>query len=877
MDKIKSFRDEAIRLIALQKDLLQNIKEKVPTQQHQDGADTDGKQQAENEQFTPKAIDKKIASLEENSIKLQELDMVLAVVGTMKAGKSTCINAIVGREILPNRNRPMTALPTLIRHVPGAEQAVLHFNAKQQKPIQRLIRQLHDVLKKGTHINAEKIDTDNDLKKLAESITNHFVMKESYAGEEGIFEFLKSLNDLVRLSKELGVAFPFESYTSVDDFPLIEVEFFHLKQTGKNNTLGRFTLLDTPGFNEAGQSDHLLPMLQEQLSKATAVLAVLDYSQLKSESEEDLRKELLNIAKYSKGRMFALVNKFEKDDCNSDDEAQTRNYVAQNLLPGIVPKEKIFPVSGRSAYWAKRAELELAKNGNLNWIKGQKENWIDDFGKKVFGMRYEKYINNCAEVEDACKDLWKKSLFDKPLSDVIQYSNNNAAQMAIQAATDKLNAYAQGNKDAVTPDGIGAMLKLRLQGFNVDAEELSGLVEGLNAKLKELKKHQNKATQGLAELMAEVKIEVSEKIAQVDKQTKKAIKQFMEQGGNLSATAAQYREELKNTLENFSFYNENPSFRWPSKGKDEILNDLLKQFPSGDKEAHALLKKLEKMRQNTSQEDVYAIFPSSKSDCQKDIHLMDEMVYGSTAEASGALKEIDNIVSNFLSDNTDAVTSYLDEASKGFKEKLNILQAAIKEQVAAFKKHASTVGFDYLEFNVPKINSIKLKQGSSNTLSGLIQDNSYTTSRKREQSGAWGWLKRKADIGNNGWGTDDYDAKVSKFTFLKKDLQAHYDEHIRQYSDQLKNSVESSFTIPLEASKDEFFESMQIAFSMIRENMEASLRDQEKSVEQKIQIKQDIQELYQTYSDNVKEIDSLVRNTKNLTSISAPTSEAAYA
>lgn len=44
---------------------------------------------------------------------------MLAVVGTMKAGKSTTINAIVGQEILPNRNRPMTSVPTLIRHVPG--------------------------------------------------------------------------------------------------------------------------------------------------------------------------------------------------------------------------------------------------------------------------------------------------------------------------------------------------------------------------------------------------------------------------------------------------------------------------------------------------------------------------------------------------------------------------------------------------------------------------------------------------------------------------------------------------------------------------------------------------------------------------------------
>ena len=51
--------------------------------------------------------------------------LVLAVVGTMKAGKSTTINAIVGREIMPNCNRPMTALPTLIRHVPGRVQPLL--------------------------------------------------------------------------------------------------------------------------------------------------------------------------------------------------------------------------------------------------------------------------------------------------------------------------------------------------------------------------------------------------------------------------------------------------------------------------------------------------------------------------------------------------------------------------------------------------------------------------------------------------------------------------------------------------------------------------------------------------------------------------------
>ncbi len=56
------------------------------------------------------------AMLEGEHRKVVSQKMVLAIVGTRKANKSITINAIVGTEVLPNRNRPMTALPTYIRH-----------------------------------------------------------------------------------------------------------------------------------------------------------------------------------------------------------------------------------------------------------------------------------------------------------------------------------------------------------------------------------------------------------------------------------------------------------------------------------------------------------------------------------------------------------------------------------------------------------------------------------------------------------------------------------------------------------------------------------------------------------------------------------------
>ena len=324
--------------------------------------------------------------------------MVLAVVGTMKAGKSTTINAIVGREILPNRNLPMTALPTLIEHAPGQKTPVLYFEKRQ--PILDLIEKLEEKAQKlKPESLQERLEGDSHLQDALQKLHQTRSIAEAYQGEEAIFDFLAWLNDLVRLSAALKVPFPFEAYAGVADFPRIEVEFFHLRNQNQAGQ-GKFMILDTPGFNEdrsdkdsqkkeeqqieGNQEENpFLSMMRDQLEKASAVLAVLDYTQLKSESDGKLRNELEKIAKYSKGRMFAIVNKFDNQDSNSDNAEETREYVAKQLLPRLNP-EKIFPVSSRNAYLAQRAQLALTEGG-IQWQEGQPVSWVDDFGNEALG------------------------------------------------------------------------------------------------------------------------------------------------------------------------------------------------------------------------------------------------------------------------------------------------------------------------------------------------------------------------------------------------------------------------------------------------------------------------------------------------------------
>ena len=67
---------------------------------------------------TPNSKDRRYSehakSIENEITKVKNLELRMTIVATMKAGKSTIFNAIVGQDILPSRIQAMTTLPTEI-------------------------------------------------------------------------------------------------------------------------------------------------------------------------------------------------------------------------------------------------------------------------------------------------------------------------------------------------------------------------------------------------------------------------------------------------------------------------------------------------------------------------------------------------------------------------------------------------------------------------------------------------------------------------------------------------------------------------------------------------------------------------------------------
>lgn len=425
--------------------------------------------------YSPRGVDAQQATLNNELRKISRLEMVLAIVGTVKAGKSTTINAIVGTEVLPNRNRPMTALPTLIRHTQGQKEPVLHFS--HVAPIDDLMHTLQQRMHECDRQSlTQALEIDKDMNVLLQRIEKGEAFERHYLGAQPIFHCLKSLNDLVRLSKALGVDFPFNAYADIEHIPVIEVEFVHL--AGLDSYPGQLTLLDTPGPNEAGQP-HLQKMLNEQLARASAVLAVMDYTQLKSISDEEVRQAIAAVGKSVP--LYALVNKFDQKDRNSDDEEQVKALISGTLMKGSIHPTHIYPVSSMWGYLANRARHELTKHGRLP--DHEEQRWVQDFAEAALGRRWRNTdLDDIEHLRHAADLLWEDSLFEQPIQKLIHAAYANASLYALRSASHKLLNYAQSARE---------YLDFRYHGLTVAFDQLQQNIARLEEDMRQLKASQD--------------------------------------------------------------------------------------------------------------------------------------------------------------------------------------------------------------------------------------------------------------------------------------------------------------------------------------------------------------------------------------------------
>ncbi len=744
--------DEADRLLQLNINLLRQMVE-----------EPDVLSDSKNENrllFDKQKALKRIEELEGEQIKTARREMVLAVVGTMKAGKSTTINAIVGQEILPNRNRPMTSVPTLIRHVPGKTEPVLHLEHIQ--PVRNLLITLQEKLATpaGQQV-AQTLQQTGDTRELLDILTDDGWLKNEYHGEEEIFTGLASLNDLVRLAAAMGTEFPFDEYAEVQKLPVIDVEFSHL--VGMDACQGTLTLLDTPGPNEAGQPQ-MEVMMRDQLQKASAVLAVMDYTQMNSKADEDVRKELNAIADVSAGRLFVLVNKFDEKDRNGDGADAVRQKVPAMLNSDVLPASRVYPGSSRQAYLANRALHELRKNGTLP----VDEAWVDDFVREAFGRMKKDYVCKDSELAtEGATDLWEGSLIDQLITEVILSSHSRAAALAVDSAAAKLMQNAEN---------VSEYLSLRHQGLQQSIQSLQANITSLLADIRKIADCQEQVT-------ADVRMAMEE----IDARTREL----------LTGVCTSLEEEL------------NDYFRSGKRKEQQMLEEENSAQPR-ERNAFAFFH------------DIFGT--GNQHDRMRDFDPdSPEIKFSDRREALELMTQIESTVTSLHREAEAQFRPELEKIVSGIETGFRGTALYATENIAGrINTRLEDEGFT-VKISFPAVSQLQTRLAVKTNLSALMEERTETVTRRRRQSGVWGTVCRWFGTSDLGW--ENYDEDVSRSVININKVREEVMSLTRAYFGELQASIEQDINQPVRQEIDAFFCAFREKVEQLRNTLIQSSED----------------------------------------------------
>ena len=397
------------------------------------------------------------------------LELRMAIVAPMKAGKSTIINAIVGQDLLPSRNAAMTTIPTKIV-----------FNANREKPFlvlkQEIISVFEDTwdsLQKqintwGIEVTSEKIAHYPHLRDLANIIkTNHFNLNQEITDKENISQVLINLNDLVRLGSTLDPTK--DPLAKLVDLPCIETPFWHSATSEDSQYLGDLVIVDTPGPNEA--KDHLVltAVVEQELKQSSIVLIVLDFTQLNNQAAEAVKRQVQPVIDLiGKENLYVLVNKVDQRRQGDMTTEQVKDFVYADLnLSKSSDSDRIFEISARQAFSATKFLLELQQNPGIGIPEMITR---EDLAQEVLGIDWEEELETIKveELKRKANKLLKKSGFTPFLKKAIKALRKSAALKCISSALNRCHGLLRILKND---------LNLRI---NIISQEAKKLEEKIN-------------------------------------------------------------------------------------------------------------------------------------------------------------------------------------------------------------------------------------------------------------------------------------------------------------------------------------------------------------------------------------------------------------
>lgn len=405
--------------------------------------------------------------IKEQKAFIDEPDLQIAIVGTIKAGKSTFINALFDENIASTDVTPETASLTKFRYSTKNKLEVKFYNKAEWD-------ELWESVKKSEEKTKTKIFRDEFESSGAENIKN------DYIGASDKIEEVSNIEELKKKVKE---------YTSKNS----KIHYFVkelIVYLNNENIHKNVTIVDTPGLDDV--VDYRSKITRDYIKRANAVIVCVDSSSLRNDEYVTITKVFENI-----GDDFykVMILGTQIDNKNNPKEAwekqieEWKKYLRDNYKNEDLLKNNIIGVS--SYVYSNLIELENGKE-------------CDEDGKiaiyklaKSYGIGLKDWqdsnliIKNSENIKDLTNIKKVKSLMNKIIENGEEEVIKDLEKRYLSVITNISNkAKSIKNTNSESKKTLD-MTKAEQENFrikkNKEIEEIEKAMEGLNEAFENIK------------------------------------------------------------------------------------------------------------------------------------------------------------------------------------------------------------------------------------------------------------------------------------------------------------------------------------------------------------------------------------------------------
>ncbi len=407
-------------------------------------------------------------SLAEIREKLEKDTLTIGVIGQMKCGKSTFLNAFIfENDVLPAATTPMTAALSVITYG-EKERIVAEFYTADEWAEQKMqaARPLEDA---ADSLDESKIKA---AKELVEKSSKLGASLQSYLGKtqedsfDQLIEYVGADGKFISITKSVTIYYPKEYLKGVE-------------------------IVDTPGFNDPIVSRE--ERTKEFLKKADVVLMMLYAGRPFDATDRDIIFK--NVRQCGIGKVLIGINKYDIPYCNEsnpEDEQQIRDYVKaeirkackacqDNTLTEILSTAEPIPVSAEMALLAAIPTSRISENEAFDFA------WKRHCSN--FGISTAQEMHQWSHIDDltnAVKELIDKEkgqiLFAKPLNAILAAGNKIKAENEneLHLINNKIELLQMPDSEVEEREDKLARAHKKLQ------RKINSLGEGLNENIRNL-------------------------------------------------------------------------------------------------------------------------------------------------------------------------------------------------------------------------------------------------------------------------------------------------------------------------------------------------------------------------------------------------------